>query len=91
MPWRNSRQPPSPCLPFPTLLTLALPTLDLLTSCPPQGVTAKLFASLFVWLKLLAKIYFCLFTTVQRIKFLPKPNQVYANEQARERKSQRGN
>lgn len=89
MPWRNSRQPPS-LLP-PPLLTLALPTLDLLTSCPPQGVTAKLFASLFVWLKLLAKIYFCLFTTVQRIKFLPKPNQVYANEQARERKSQRGN
>lgn len=45
----------------------------------PKGGGGKLFASLFVWLKLLAKIYFCLFTTVQRIKFsLSKPNQVWA-------------
>lgn len=44
-----------------------------------NGDGGKLFASLFVWLKLLAKIYFCLFTTVQRIKFLlSKPNQVFA-------------
>lgn len=49
------------------------------TTRPREGGGRKLFASLFVRLKLLAKIYFCLFTTVQRIKFsLSKPNQVCA-------------